>query len=241
MTRIFTVFLPALVLVMGAGCASKPPKWGHEDQLSLPPGKQQVWAVAPVLDLSGQGVDPILQADLVFEQVQQVKGLVVVPVNRVVEAMVQLGLTRISTPDEAAMVRHAVGADALVLVSITIYDPYNPPKVGASMQIFGGLPRGEGVDVMKLTRQASSDAVGVNMSPQIWQVAQLFDAANGTTRSQLRRYAAGRYDPTGPMQWREYLLSMDRYNGFVYHELTSKLLGRLRRAALDADKRLAAQ
>ena len=55
------------------------------------PGKRQVWAIAPVINLSGQkAVDPILQADLVYQQMQQVHGLTLVPVNRVVEVMAGL-------------------------------------------------------------------------------------------------------------------------------------------------------
>ena len=53
----------------------------------------------------------------------------------------------------------------------------------------------------------------------------VYDAANGSVREALLRYAAGRHDPSGPMAEREYFLSMDRYGGFVYHELIADLFG----------------
>jgi hypothetical protein len=56
------------------------------------------------------------------------------------------------------------------------------------------------------------------------QSVGMFDSANGTTRDALTRYAAGRYEPLGPYGAKEYLVSMDRYCGFVYHELIVGLL-----------------
>jgi hypothetical protein len=56
----------------------------------------------------------------------------------------------------------------------------------------------------------------------------MYDAANGSVRDALRGYATGRNDPTGPMGEREYLASMDRYCGFVYHTLMGDLLRAMR-------------
>jgi len=52
----------------------------------------------------------------------------------------------------------------------------------------------------------------------------MFDAANGSVRELLADYAAGRNDPAGPLGQREYILNMDRYCGFVYHELIRDLM-----------------
>jgi hypothetical protein len=54
----------------------------------------------------------------------------------------------------------------------------------------------------------------------------MFDAANGSIRSDLSRYARGRNDPTGAYKERAYLVEMDRYCGFVYHSLLEELLSR---------------
>jgi len=52
----------------------------------------------------------------------------------------------------------------------------------------------------------------------------MYDAANGSVRQQLLDYAQGRQDPAGPLGSKEYFVSMDRYCGFVYHELISDLV-----------------
>ena len=52
----------------------------------------------------------------------------------------------------------------------------------------------------------------------------MFDAANGSVLARLSVYAGGRHDPVGPLGAREYLLNMDRFSGFVYHELIQDLL-----------------
>ena len=51
-----------------------------------------------------------------------------------------------------------------------------------------------------------------------------FDAANGSVRERVLNYASGRNDPKGPLGPKEYFVSMDRYCGFVYHELLVDLL-----------------
>ena len=58
------------------------------------------------------------------------------------------------------------------------------------------------------------------------QVVGAYDAANGTVRQKMLDYAAGRNDPTGPLGSKEYLVSMDRYAGFVYHDLIVKLMAK---------------
>ena len=58
------------------------------------------------------------------------------------------------------------------------------------------------------------------------QVVGMYDAANGTVRYSLLEYAKGRNNPRTSLGPKEYLVSMDRYTGFVYHELIVKLLER---------------
>src|SRR5438270_3549368 len=132
MTRNVKCALAIVVLLVVAaslpGCSGQKP-YGVETELYLPAKKRQVWAVAPVINLSGQkDVDPLLQADLVFAQLQQVHGLTVVPVNRVVEVYAGLRIEKVQTPEQAALVCDLLGCDALVVPTVTEFDPYNPPK-----------------------------------------------------------------------------------------------------------------
>src|SRR5262245_13620070 len=124
------LFLLALV----QGCAEKQPHYGQERQTFWPTPQRQVWAVAPAINLSGQTqVDPLLQADLLFQQLQQVNGITAIPVNRVVEVYASLQIERIQSEEQAMLVCNLLGCDGLLVPTVTIYDPYNPPKFGAAV------------------------------------------------------------------------------------------------------------
>lgn len=227
-------------LVLGAmavsgACAEKPPEYGREFVLSLPPKRREVWAVAPAINLSGRReVDPLLQADLLYQQVQQVRGLTVVPVNRVAEVFAGLGITQVQSADQAALVCDLLGCDALLVPTVSAFDPYDPPKLGASLHLFakpGNFARPANVDPRELMRRAApprDESMPAGGAADFLQAVGMFDAANGTTRDALLAYASGRNDPLGPMGAKEYVASMDRYCGFVYAELTADLLRQAR-------------
>ena len=106
--------IPAALLFTAAlltGCSDPPPKWGVESGPLFYPGhRRQVWAIAPAVNLSGQkAVEPILQADLLFEQLQQVEGVTVIPVNRTVEVFLGLRIDRVQSEKQAALVCELLG------------------------------------------------------------------------------------------------------------------------------------
>lgn len=225
---IFTkAVLLAAVLLTGFGCREVEPPYGSEYPLHFPGSMPRTWAIAPAINLSGQRtVDPLLQADLLYEQLQQVKGLTIIPVNRVVEVYASLRIDQVQTPDQAALVCDLLGCDALVVPTVTVFDPYNPPKMGASLALLQKSPaysRPVGVDPRDLVRRSPP---AEQVSAEVIQVVGMYDAANGSVRNRLMNYAEGRNDPKGPLGAREYLVSMDRYCGFVYHDLAAKLMSR---------------
>jgi hypothetical protein len=196
------------------GCEAPPKPYGIETRLRLNAPVRQVWAVAPAVNLSGQkGVDALLQADYVYEQLQQIDGLTIVPVNRVVEVYAGLKIDAVKSPEQAAQVCQLLKCDALVVPTVTAYEPYNPPKLGAALQLFQATPHNAG-------DTAAQDAV-------FFQAVGMYDAANGSVRAQVMAYAAGRNDPSSPLGPREYMESMERYCGFVYDMLAADLLKQL--------------
>src|SRR5215213_6465391 len=85
------LFLASALCVAAGGCQEKVPPYGIETQRALASERGEVWAIAPAINLSGQrDVDPILQADLAYQQLQTIKGLTVIPVNRVAEVYATL-------------------------------------------------------------------------------------------------------------------------------------------------------
>jgi hypothetical protein len=219
----------------GSGCAEQVPPYGVERQAAYlsPLRKREVWAVAPAVNLSGyRDADPLLQADIVFQQLQQVHGLTVIPVNRVVEVYATLKIDKVQSSEQAALVCDLLGCDALVVPTVTAYDPYDPPKLGASIQLLSRpmmFVRPVNVDPRDLARQATPKAIDPTPTAARMEMVQavgMFDAANGSVREALNGYVAGRHDPVGPMGSKEYLASMDRYCGFVYHELIGEVLNK---------------
>jgi hypothetical protein len=216
-----------LALLAMTGCFNdaydKPVKpYGVEQELSVHTLQSQVWAIAPAINLSGErDVDPLLQADLLYAQLQQVHGMTVIPVNRVLEVYSGLKIEKVETVQQAHLVCDLLGANALVVPTVTAYDPYDPPKMGASLELF--------IKPRDYVRPANFDPqdrgpAGADDSRYVKQAVGMFDAINGSVLRDVSRYAAGRNDPNGAMTEREYLLSMDRYCGFVYHELIAQLL-----------------
>ena len=212
------------------GCAKPAPVYGREQTRSLTTRHRQVWAVAPAINLSGEkGVDPFLQADLVFQQLQQVQGVTAIPVNRVAEVYATLRIDRVTSPEQAALVCDLLKCDGLIVPTVTIFDSYNPPKLGGAMQLFvkpGTFVRAPNVDPRELAKMASPRTVDA-MPPagnDVVQTVGMFDAANGSVRDRLHLYAAGRNDPIGPMGEKEYYMNMDRYCGFAYSELIEQII-----------------
>lgn len=233
--------LAAAAPLAGAGGCSKTPQYGVEHTFLFPGKSRQVWAVAPAVNLSGmREVDPILQADLLYQQLQEVRGLTVVPVNRVVEVYAGLKIDQVQSAEQARLVCDLLGCDALVVPTVTAYDSYDPPKFGGSLQVFrkDAFARAVNVDPRDLARAAAPGPMESLPPPDLGfeQAVGMFDATNGSVREALFGYARGRQDPVGPMGRREYLQSMDRYVGFAYHTLIGDLLrsygaaGRAKRA-----------
>ena len=122
-------------LLTAAACDPPPKPYGVERRMDVPGLRSYVWAVAPAVNLSGQkDVDPLLQADLVYQQLQQVRGMTVIPVDRVAQVYAALKIEKIQSPQQAALVCDLLGVDGLLVPTVTAYDPYDPPKIGASLR-----------------------------------------------------------------------------------------------------------
>ncbi|HWB53717.1 MAG TPA: hypothetical protein VG722_05970 [Tepidisphaeraceae bacterium] len=228
--RLRPFILSALVLVAGCATPKKPQPYGHEAPLYLPGDHPRVWGIAPAINLSGQnGVDSLIQADLLYQQLQPVQGVTIVPVDRVVAVYQALQISHVQSEAQANAVCKALGLDGLLVPTVTAYDPYNPPKFGAALQLFeaGQTTQMPEVNVQKLAQEAAP-APGSNEPVHVHflQVVGMYDASNGSVRNDLKAYAAGRYDPESPLGIGEYYENMNRYCGFVYHDLLRKLFER---------------
>jgi hypothetical protein len=223
-----------LVLALLAGCGQPAVPYGVESKVSVSSSRGTTWAVAPMVNLSGQQtIDPLLHADMVFQQLQQIEGITAIPVDRVVGVFVATGIEQVQTPEQAAIVCELLGADALLVPAVTAWDPYNPPKMGATLTLFskpGAFVMDTSVDPAELVRRASLPSQagpsggGAIANEGVVQAVGMFDAADGSVREAVLRHANGRSDPLGPWGPREYFVNSEKYATFVYRQLTRKLL-----------------
>jgi hypothetical protein len=201
--------------------------------LQSPYEHTQLWAVAPFANESGVSIvnsDRI--ADLFVEQAQQIEGVETVPVNRVLLAMRKLQLRSIATTAEARSLMNALGVEGLIVGTVTVYDPYQPPKLAAAIQLYRRDRPGPSndIDPIEITRARTETPLmgAVSTNDPVAHAAGVFDAANHQTLMQLDEYATGRSVPDSAFGRRIYLVNMEMYTQFVAYRLLSDLLERER-------------
>ena len=198
--------------------------------LEAPYADTQTWAVAPLRNESGsQQVDVLRVADHLTRQFEEAQGLSAVPVNRVIAAMESLELPELTNPEEAALLRETLGVDALVVGTVTAYDPYDPPELGLALELYTGpqIPRAR-IEIRKLTAAPTDETAQpreVDPGQPVTIVSGHYDAGVPRVRERLQDYGHERgAEASGDGGWRRYRLSMDLYTEFVSYVAGERLL-----------------
>ena len=217
----------ACLLVLIGGCSLPPRPLEEPRRFPTPYPAIKTWAVMPLRNETGTTqADGTAMADRLTQQLQQVEGIRVLPVNRVLEAMAATEITAIDSVGKVNQLMGVLGVDGLLVGTLSAWDPYEPPKIGVTMQLYSrDVAQHEAPDTRRLTRAATDASLpGVRTTRQpIATVSHHFNAADGDTLRYLQHYAHGRVPPDSPAGWRRYLLSMDLYSEFVSHELMRRL------------------
>ncbi|MHC4082329.1 MAG: hypothetical protein ACYTGY_05415 [Planctomycetota bacterium] len=223
----WVAWLAAAVLIglLANGCS----RLKQPDVLVSPHEGVQLWAVAPFANESGvSAVDAYRVADLFTQQLQQVDGINTVPVNRVVLAMRHANLVAVGSSADAMQLIQLLDVDALVVGTVTAWQPYPPPTMGMAVLLFaGGGERASGVDPRELVRAPSGNVAPGELGPPgaIAQAAGVFDSRNNQTLAWLEAFASGRTEPDEPFGADVYLVDMELYTQFVSYRLIHDLLG----------------
>jgi len=193
--------------------------------------RQQVWAVAPLANESGvSAVDRLAVSDALVLETASIDGVDVLPLNRTLEAMtaLQIGLNGIPTNEEFQVLIQELGVDAILVGTVIAYDPYQPLRFGASIQLIEASGRvSQAFDPRSLTMAVSERGVQTGLSgpSPLVQASGIFDAENHGVLMSLERYAAGRSThELARSGVGLYLLDMDEFSEFVFHELLDRLL-----------------
>lgn len=189
-----------------------------------------VWAVVPVNNESGtSAVDELALTDKLVQSLREVRGITSVSTNRTITAIEALELDTVRTPGEALALAEVLGVDAVVLPTLTSWDPYDPPRVGLDVDVYArsrsmGTPE-DPTDPFTLAR-AASDRSGDSWDATrpIAAISIELDGSNGAVRAAVRAFAEGRADPTSATGWLGYIRSMDRFETFAAFQSVQALL-----------------
>ncbi len=200
--------------------------------LSTPYPANKVWAIAPLRNETGISiVDGVHAGDLVMEEIQKIRGVDAIPLQRTLDAMNAMGISSVDSIAQAQSLIRLLGTDGIIVGSITAYDPYNPPKLGLVLQLFtleGGFGVGGGSSgEMRRLGSSPSDSSLTGMrrfSQPVSSVAEVVDASDNAILLDIEQFASGRTSTDSALGWERYLVRMDLYTQYVTHRLLSELL-----------------
>jgi len=214
-----------LVAAWAIGCRSAsrqeieyPPVWGPK-----------TFAVAPALNASGsRDFDPVRVGDLAASELAGITGVRVIGVSRVMAALANSRRDAIRSPADALQVARDVGADGIIVFAVTEYDPYEPPVVGLSMQLYA--PRDPFALASAAPAAASSPAGPTDgqehpEAGRPWaQVQRVFNASHDAVVADVKEYARKRDAEGSAYGWRKYLVSQELFLRFCLRAALAELL-----------------
>ncbi len=215
-----------LGILAAQGCAAK--RGGVEPLVVPNPvlGAATI-AVAPAVNLSGStDFDPDRFADLMAGELMHAERVSVVPVSRVLAVLSVQGTDRVKSPRHASEIAALVGADAILVFAVTEYDPYDPPSVSISAQLFAANPRpaygapltDHGDDTVRRDGRESSAGRLVAESQR------RFDASHADVVQEIREFARQRNGDDSPFGWRRYVVSQQHFIQYCCYSTIRRLL-----------------
>ena len=224
--RTRTWLLASLLIVAGCGHHTKRIERAHVANPYL--GSMTI-AVAPALNLSGSAdFDPDRFADLMASELSYAEGISVIPVSRVLVVLSAQGRDGVESPVHAHELTGLLGADAILVFAVTEYDPYAPPNIGISAQLFGTRPgsRNGEVDPAALSRQATLTASGSQAARKrlLGQTQGVFDASHDAVVRDVEMFARSRGGDASPYGWRKYVVSQQHFIRYCCYATIRALL-----------------
>lgn len=97
-------------------------------------------AIVPFVNQSSEPAVDVLQVtNAYYGELQKVPGFEVVPIGVTIRKIESLGL-RLTGPESALHLARVLDVDAVVIGSITDYDPYDPPRIGWHVEWYSPHP-----------------------------------------------------------------------------------------------------
>ncbi len=216
------------------GCKSGPKAEDRVWLYASPYDEPRSLAVTVFMNQSGSdALDTVVVTDEFYTELQQVPGLEVMPVNRVLEAMDELHMAGVRSPDDAVRLADHLQVDGVIVGAVTRYDPYWPPVMGMIVQVYGRVQHAAKTESAEetappqpwdLSRMPTTFELGGGhpLTPQA-MVVRIYDAGKDDVIERLKTYSRQRGGEATPMQWRKQATRRN-YLRFVAHEMIGELL-----------------
>jgi len=222
------LLVSALLALVGFGCHRSGP-FPRERVPNRVLGPVTI-AVAPAINLSGSAdFDPNRFADLMASELSYADNVRVIPVSRVLGMLAAQGLERVESATHAEQLARWVGADAILVFAVTEYDPYDPPSIGISAQLYGSRPR-PGIDLPGplASYERPIGEPQVPQDPQVRVLAEsqrVYDASHERIVREIRLFARLRNADESPYGWRRYVVDQQGFMRFCSFATVYDLLG----------------
>lgn len=193
-----------------------------------------LFAFAPLNNESGTTeVDVGMVTDRLVAAAEEVQGVRTVPLNRTLQAMRALNMTRVSSPEDAMRLTQAMGVDAIIVGSITNYDPYTPVlgmTLGlyarpGSLQPAGGRDEVDPRSLTSATTDRGPNGTRFSQTPGV-VVSGNLDGKNHQVLQDVKTFARGRAREQSALRWERYIASMPLFCEFAAYRMMDELMQR---------------
>lgn len=187
-------------------------------------------AVAPAINLSGSlDFDRGRFADLMAIELSYADGISVIPVSRVLGVLSAQGRETIESPGHAGHLAHTLGADAILVFAVTRYDPYDPPSIGITAQLYaaraapGVSPADQGENAKP--QSGSAGDMRSDTAALLAQSSAVHDAAHAAVTQDIQDFARCRSADNSPYGWRKFVVSQQGFIQYCCYATVRSLLG----------------
>jgi hypothetical protein len=200
-------------------------------------GRAVTLAVVPVQDLSGTGtLDVLALTDIFAHELAQVPKVSVVPVSQTAAVMLGQGWRGLSSPNQAQLLARMLNADGVVVIAVTMYDPYSPPRMGLIAEMYMVAPAPAvhlaGEDLNRLAAPPASQPAASAKGPDR-QVQRVYDASQSAQQKAIRQFA--KREAGGSHDWQSFLRDQRQFLRYCSWETVMDLVGGVRPASEDED------
>lgn len=187
-------------------------------------GRAMTFAVVPVRDLSGTGtLDALALTDIFAAELAQVPHVSVVPVSQTVAVMIGQGWPGLSSPSQAEALARMVNADGVIVMAVTEFDPYDPPRLGLIAEVYLAAPRpAASLPAEDVNRTATplGPPVPALQAPDR-QVQRIFDARQRAEQESIRQFAKR----DSSHEWQDYLRNQRQFLRYCSWATVMDLVG----------------